>query len=77
MSISTVPHPWRARAALPQPGLNRGKVQRAIRRAFLLTVEAIAAFTSPAANRRSSSALRWLRLSEQNFRVDKWSLCRG
>jgi hypothetical protein len=21
--------------------------------------------------------LRWLRLSEQNFRVDKWSLCRG
>jgi len=20
---------------------------------------------------------RWLRLSEQNFRVDKWSLCRG
>jgi hypothetical protein len=31
-------------------GLNRGKVQRMIRRAFLLTVEAIAAFTSPAAN---------------------------
>jgi hypothetical protein len=23
------------------------------------------------------AALRWLRLSEQNFRVDKWSLCRG
>ena len=22
-------------------------------------------------------AMRWLRLSEQNFRVDKWSLCRG
>src|SRR5262249_32586585 len=22
-------------------------------------------------------SLRWLRLSEQNFRVDKWSLCRG
>ena len=21
--------------------------------------------------------IRWLRLSEQNFRVDKWSLCRG
>ena len=21
--------------------------------------------------------VRWLRLSEQNFRVDKWSLCRG
>ena len=21
-------------------------------------------------------AMRWLRLSEQNFRVDKWSLCR-
>src|SRR5215472_1505546 len=21
--------------------------------------------------------MRWLRLSEQNFRVDKWSLCRG
>ena len=20
---------------------------------------------------------RWSRLSEQNFRVDKWSLCRG
>jgi hypothetical protein len=20
--------------------------------------------------------VRWLRLSEQNFRVDKWSLCR-
>ena len=21
--------------------------------------------------------IRWLRLSEQNFRVDKWNLCRG
>ena len=21
--------------------------------------------------------VRWLRLSEQNFRVDKWNLCRG
>jgi hypothetical protein len=24
-----------------------------------------------------SKAVRWLRLSEQNFRVDKWRLCRG
>ena len=23
------------------------------------------------------TSLRWLRLSEQNFRVDKWNLCRG
>ena len=23
-----------------------------------------------------SGCMRWLRLSEQNFRVDKWSLCR-
>jgi hypothetical protein len=26
---------------------------------------------------RERHAIRWLRLSEQNFRVDKWSLCRG
>src|SRR5215813_5506373 len=26
---------------------------------------------------RSAPEVRWLRLSEQNFRVDKWSLCRG
>ena len=26
---------------------------------------------------RYCDAMRWLRLSEQNFRVDKWSLCRG
>jgi hypothetical protein len=25
----------------------------------------------------SKVAIRWLRLSEQNFRVDKWRLCRG
>ena len=25
----------------------------------------------------SSNVVRWLRLSEQNFRVDKWSHCRG
>jgi len=25
----------------------------------------------------SAGRTRWLRLSEQNFRVDKWSLCRG
>jgi hypothetical protein len=24
-----------------------------------------------------SNEFRWLRLSGQNFRVDKWSLCRG
>ena len=24
-----------------------------------------------------SGPKRWSRLSEQNFRVDKWSLCRG
>ena len=23
------------------------------------------------------NSVRWLRLSEQNFRVDKWSLCQG
>jgi predicted ATP-dependent Lon-type protease len=29
--------------------------------------------------RRSNDDIRvrWLRLSEQNFRVDKWNLCRG
>ena len=53
---SLMARPRKPLQRLPQPGLNRGKVQRAIRRAFLLTVEAIAAFTSPAANRRSSSA---------------------
>src|SRR5262249_20645425 len=31
------------------------------------------------ANRQLSRIIRvrWLRLAEQNFRVDKWSLCRG
>jgi len=28
-------------------------------------------------NKRSIGKLRWPRLSEQIFRVDKWSLCRG
>src|SRR5262249_39210259 len=27
--------------------------------------------------RPALSKIRWLRLSEQNFRVDKWRLCRG
>ena len=26
---------------------------------------------------QSQIIIRWLRLSEQNFRVDKWNLCRG
>jgi hypothetical protein len=29
------------------------------------------------ASSRIALTLRWLRLSEQIFRVDKWSLCRG
>src|SRR5215472_14179950 len=29
------------------------------------------------ATEASPEMMRWLRLSEQNFRVDKWSLCRG
>src|SRR5215472_18949841 len=41
-----------------------------------------AAFDDARASLQASRAvrlcrwLRWLRLSEQNFRVDKWSLCR-
>ena len=27
--------------------------------------------------REGDDPLRWPRLSEQNFRIDKWSLCRG
>src|SRR5215831_14380849 len=30
-----------------------------------------------AQNAQDARKPRWLRLSEQNFRVDKWSLCRG
>jgi hypothetical protein len=26
---------------------------------------------------KEGDAVRWLRLFEQDFRVDKWSLCRG
>jgi hypothetical protein len=29
------------------------------------------------ADHTSGKLVRWLRLSEQNFRVDKWNLCRG
>jgi hypothetical protein len=30
-----------------------------------------------AAGDHVAQVFRWLRLSEQNFRVDKWNLCRG
>jgi hypothetical protein len=41
--------------------------------AFNLMPERMGALT-PAQRRH---VLRWLRLFEQDFRVDKWSLCRG
>src|SRR5262249_2097243 len=35
------------------------------------------AFTDAKDRKIGLVEVRWLRLSEQNFRVDKWSLCRG
>ena len=33
-------------------------------------------FLFAAAGKRSSPGLKWLRLSEQDFRFDRWSICR-
>jgi hypothetical protein len=37
----------------------------------------VRALQMPKADRKSYAGMRWSRLSEQIFRVDKWSLCRG
>jgi hypothetical protein len=34
-------------------------------------------YIRPGSVRMSGDRLNWSRLSEQKFRVDKWSLCRG
>jgi hypothetical protein len=43
----------------------------------LSDLQALALYRDPRFEFEWPNLVRWLRLSEQNFRVDKWSLCRG
>ena len=54
-----------------------GKTNREIAAALSISPSCVSKWTKRKQETGSLAPVRWVRLSEHIFRVDKWSLCRG